>query len=106
MIEIDRERLERDLERLTDECTAFKRALRARWTLPMADTQRALVRARRRLTEIHVFRAHLRGKYHVLGPPRDGWSPGSAWDVAAYHVRVAGRVANEYALPASAAVAP
>ena len=67
----------------------------------MADVQRALVRARRRATELNILRAHLRGKRHLTRAPRDAVA-GAVWDAAAHHSQVAARVAAEYVLPDSA----
>jgi hypothetical protein len=100
MTMIDLKKLKRDLRHAALECSGLKRILRQRWTAPMADTQRALVRARRRSTELCILRAHLRGRCH-LSRPHAGDVPS---DLAAYQSRIAARVAADYALEASAIV--
>lgn len=93
---INTRRLRADIASLASECTDLKRALRQTWTLPMADKQRLLSRRRLRLTELHVLLASLRGRYHVVRPPRDLVD----WDPSAWHARIAARVGIEYAVAA------
>jgi hypothetical protein len=95
---IDLEKLKRDLAATALECTQLKRGLRRRWTAPMGDVQRALLRSRRRATELCVLRAHLRGRYHLTKSPRDGSSPAAVWNVAVHHAEIAARVAADYVL--------
>src|SRR5262245_47397772 len=90
---IDLTRLRRDIAELARATKETKRALRVRWTRPMADEQRALCRLRRRATELHVLLAHVRGRLHVAAPTSDA-TPGEA--LAAWHTRVAERVARDY----------
>jgi hypothetical protein len=97
---IDIPKLKRDLLDAARTCSELKRRLRRRWTEPMGDVQRALLRARRRATELNILRAHLRGRQHLTRPPRDG-TAASGWDAAAHHSQVAARVAAEYVLPDS-----
>ncbi len=82
------------------ESRALKQLLRTRWVRPMAETQRSLVRLQRRLTDLHVLRAHLRGRAHLTKPLRDGAFPGMTWDSHAWHAETAARVARELGLPA------
>lgn len=86
------------------ESHALKGALRQAWTRPMAEEQRALARLRRRITDLCVLRAHLRGRYHLQHAPREGAAADSAWDRDAWHADAATRVARELglALPATA----
>jgi hypothetical protein len=106
MLTIDLQRVRSDLKRLAGDCLALKRVLRVPWTEPMGDAQRALLRARRRVTELHILCAHERGKHHLLRPPRNwrGLSSDATWDAVAFHREIAERVARDYAAPASAAV--
>jgi len=62
---LDTRRLADDVVRLIVECTELKKLLRTTWTRPMADEQRALARARRRVTDLFILKAHLRGKIHA-----------------------------------------
>jgi hypothetical protein len=96
---IDLAKLKRDLRAAALECTELKRSLRRRWTAPMGDVQRALLRARRRATELNVLRAHLRGRYHLTKPPREGSSPGAVWNAVAHRAEIAARVAADYVVP-------
>lgn len=76
---------------------ALKRRLRTTWTEPMVDHQHALVALRRETTRLLVLRAWLRGRFHLLAPPRDGWSAHDTWDRERYHREVSEAVAREYA---------
>ena len=98
---IDLPKLKRDLAKAALECTELKRALRRRWTEPMADTQRALLRARRRTTELNILRAHLRGRHHLTRPPRGATASATTWNQAAYNSQIAARVALEYVMAES-----
>ena len=91
-------RLGTDLTALAREAILLKRALRTTWTRPMAEEQRALVRLRRRTTELCVLRAFLRGRRHLQRPLREGAYPGMTWDGEAWHAKVAERVAKDYAV--------
>ena len=95
---IDLRRLKCDLFATAVQCYELKQSLRRRWTRPMADEQRALVRAARRMTELCILRAHLRGRCHVTVAPLALRQAGSAWDQAEHHARIAQRVALDYAL--------
>lgn len=81
-----------------DESRALKRRLRQPWTEPMADAQRALVRCRRQTTRLLILRAWLRGRLHLVSPPRDGWSPTMTWDRERHHRLVAETVARDFIL--------
>jgi transposase len=75
----------------------------------MAEEQKALVRLRRRTTELCVLRAFTRGRRHLRQPLREGAYPGMKWDSEAWHAQVAERVAKDYAVeapPAELGVAP
>jgi hypothetical protein len=93
---IDNDRLKHEIEHLIEECTLLKGVLRTRWTKPMADEQRRHVHVRRKLTDRFVLLAHLRGKRHVIHAPRS-LPEGEEWDAVAWNVRVAERIAPDYA---------
>jgi hypothetical protein len=93
---IDTARLRRDIAGAAASCAEIKRALRVTWTRPMADEQRRLCRARRRVTELLVLLSRSRGRYHLAAAPREVASAGTAWDREAWHARVADRVALDY----------
>jgi hypothetical protein len=92
---IDRERLRADIDALARDCRALKDILRATWTRPMADEQRKLVRLRWRATELCVLAARMRGRHHVVTPPR---ALGDSWDQEAWHAAIVERVAKDYAI--------
>jgi hypothetical protein len=96
-MDIDVRRLCADLRALAIESRAMKTILRATWTRPMHDEQRKLARMRRRATELCVLRAFARGRRHVRAPLREGAYPGMKWDCDEWHMKVAERVAKEYA---------
>jgi hypothetical protein len=64
----------------------------------MADEQRALARLARRMTDLCILRARLRGRWHVTAVPRSHRQAGAAWDREGYNARIAERVALDYAL--------
>ena len=88
---IDRSKLRVDVNALARECRALKNILGTTWTRPMADEQRQLVRIRRRVTELCVLRAWSRGKMHAT-------KVANVEDVAAWHAKIAERVAKDYAV--------
>lgn len=69
---IDIPKIIANIKQIESEIRPLKRALRRRWTEPMAPTQRKLMRLKRRATELYVLRAHLRGKVHAVNRP-EGW---------------------------------
>jgi hypothetical protein len=79
-----------------EEIRPLKRRLRQRWTEPMADTQRALIRLKRRATELCVLRAHLRQRIHLHHRPH--WWSGE-WNPTEAAARIAERVGLAYARP-------
>lgn len=81
---------------------ALEDRLRRTWTEPMADVQRAHVRARRRATELYILRAWLRGRFHLRAPLREGAFPGMEWDAERYHRQVAERAAQDFLLDEAA----
>ena len=91
---IDSERLRADTNALARECRALKDVLGTTWTRPMADEQRKLVRLRWRVTELCVLRAWSRQRVHVTNAPRGSEQN---WDRAAWHAKIAERVAKDYA---------
>lgn len=103
---IDIEKLRRDIVSASAECTVLKRALRRTWTAPMADEQRALARLARRVTDLCILRARMRGRWHVEREPRHLRGSGAVWDREAYHARIAERVARDYVLAERAATEP
>jgi len=64
------------------------------WTRPMADEQRHLARLRWRVTELCVLRAWSRGRRHCARLPDATDEEGAAW-----HAKVAERVAKDYEVP-------
>src|SRR5262249_51864997 len=86
---IDVRRLRRDIASVSEEIRTVKRLLRQTWTRPMADEQRGAARLARRATEMCVLRARMRGRWHVT-------SSDPEWDRAAWHARIAERVALDY----------
>jgi hypothetical protein len=103
---IDVSRLRADIVSASAECRALKQALRRTWAAPMADEQRRLARVARRVTDLCILRARMRGRWHVTTPPRDLRGPGASWDRDAFHARIADRVALDYVLPAAPAAEP
>lgn len=95
---IDLQRLRRDIAEAAQQCHDIKRALRCRWTAPMADEQRRLVRLRRRATELHILLARARGRFHIATPPHEIRQANASWDRAAWNDRIAERVARDYTL--------
>jgi hypothetical protein len=79
-----------------EEIRPLKRRLRQRWTEPMADTQRALIRLKRRATELCVLRAFLRHRIHLHHRPH--WWSGD-WNASEAAARIAERVGLAYARP-------
>ena len=104
-MDIDKKRLRADLAALARDLTNTKKLLRVTWTREMSDEQRAVVRLRRRATDLHVLLAFSRGRFHLQKPLRDGAYPGMTWDRVAWHARVAERVAKDYAIAAPPAIA-
>ncbi|HSO39298.1 MAG TPA: hypothetical protein VLT33_42520 [Labilithrix sp.] len=98
---LDKAKLRADLGALARECRALKDLLGETWTRPMADEQRHLARLRWRVTELCVLRAWSRGKKHVRKAPRSV-TDGATWDGAAWHAKIAERVAKDYERPVEA----
>lgn len=97
---VDLPRIVADIKMTAEQIRPRERALRRRWEGPMADTQRALTRLKRRATDLCVLRAHLRGRIHLRSRPpafSGEWEPEAA--------RIAERVALVYALPSLEATA-
>ncbi len=92
---IDTIRLRADIASLARDAKATKTLLRTKWTRPLADEQKKLVRLRRRLTELHVLLAWSRGERHVTKPIHDTWYTGRGWDES-WHLVVAERAAKDY----------
>src|SRR5690606_1131788 len=95
-----------ELRARAEESRALKAALRTTWREPMGDVQRALVRCRRRTTELCILRAWLRGRRHLQRPLREGAYPGMSWDRERHHALVAARVAADFIRREGAAVQP
>lgn len=95
--QLDFDRLHRDVAVISAQCLELKRALRCRWTGPMADEQRRLARLRRRATELYVLIARARGRFHLSSAPEESRREGEAWDREAHNDRIAARVALDYA---------
>ena len=95
---IDTRKLRRDIVSTAMDCRALKDVLRRPWTAPMADEQRRLARLARRMTELCILRARMRGRWHVTTVPRDLRGSEAAWDREAHHAKIAERVARDYAI--------
>jgi len=93
---LDTRRIRRDVAAGAAEATALKQLLRTTWLRPMADEQRRLLALRRRITELLVLVAHVRGRCHVTSTPRALRQAGAAWDRDAWRARIADRVALDY----------
>lgn len=105
---IDLSAVKQDLLPLVIESRSLARELRAKWTRPMADAQRTRRRIARRITELLVLVAFVRGRIHVRARPTE-WPEGRAWDPDAHALAEATRVAQPYAervdaLPSAAGV--
>lgn len=93
---IDKSRLSSAIASLALDCIHLKQVLRTRWTRPMIEEQRRLIRARRAVTELHVLLALSREKLHVLHPPRDFMGDREKWNAAAYNQTLAMRMLPEF----------
>jgi hypothetical protein len=101
---IDKNRLKSAIASLTLDCIHLKQVLRTRWTRPMIDEQRRLIRVRRAITELHVLLALSRKRLHVIHPPRDFTGDREKWNAAEYNQTIATRLLPEYeTAPAAAA---
>ena len=85
-----------DIKFTAEEIRPLKRRLRQRWTEPMAETQRTLLRLKRKATELNVLRAFIRGRIHLHHRPH--WWSGE-WEPRSAAERIAERVGLAYALP-------
>jgi hypothetical protein len=92
--EIDLHLLRADIRALSEQIRALKRELGARWTRPMADSQRARQQLKRRATELCALRAFSRGKLHVRNAPHGARC---ACDPLVFHQRLAERIGPSYA---------
>ena len=68
-VSLSRSAVRADLAPLVVESRRLARLLRLPFTRPMGDEQRAKARLARRITELSVLLAHLRGKLHVTSRP-------------------------------------
>jgi hypothetical protein len=93
-LDINQHLLKGDIRAIAEQTRALKRELGARWTRPMADSQRALQRLRLRATELCALSAFSRGKLHVRKSPH---GPQCACDPLVYHQRIAERLGPSYA---------
>ena len=94
---VDVFRIIADIKSTAERIRPLKKALRRTWEEPMGDVQVALVRLKRRATELCILRAHLRGRIHVHKRPPSCYC-GKVWDPERHASRVAERVALAYAL--------
>ena len=92
--DVDHHLLRADIRAIAEQIRALKRELGVRWTRPMADSQRALQRAKLRATELCALSAFSRGKLHVRKAPH---GPQCTCDPLAYHRRIAERLGPSYA---------
>lgn len=93
-LNLDHHLLRADIRAISEEIRALKRELGARWARPMADSQRALQRAKLRATELCALAAFSRGKLHLRKAPH---GPGCACEPLVYHRRIAERLGPSYA---------
>lgn len=98
-MKLDKQAIRSDILRFGIESRRLKSCLRTRWERPMADEQRRLVVVRRKLTELFVLAASLRGRFHVLPPP-GGWADGESAEE--YRERIVAACAAEYQLQSPA----
>jgi hypothetical protein len=99
---IDQNRLKSAIASLTLDCIHLKQVLRTRWTRPMIDEQRRLIRVRRSVTELHVLLALSRKRLHVIHPPRDFTGDREKWNATEYNQTVASRILPEFTSPTAA----
>jgi len=102
---VDRAALRADLVSLVSESRLVARLLRQPFTRPMGAHQRTRARLARRITELLVLVAFLRGRRHVRARP-SSWPEGEPFDADAYARAVAERTAVAYADPSSAGPRP
>ena len=93
-LDINLHLLKADIRVIAEQIRALKRELGTSWTRPMADSQRALCRAKRRATELCALSAFSRGKLHLRKAPH---GPECACDALVYHQRIAERLGPSYA---------
>lgn len=90
----DHHLLRADIRALSEQIRTLKRELGTRWTRPMADSQRALWRLKRRATELCALSAFSRGKLHLRKAPHGAHC---TCDPRVYHQRLAERLGPSYA---------
>lgn len=66
---IDIAQLKTDRRRLDERILEVKKQLRSTWTRPMGDVQAELISLKRQVTELHILRAHARGRVHLADRP-------------------------------------
>lgn len=93
---IDVVRLVDDIKELAVETRSLKDILRQTWTRPMGGEQCRLLFLKRRVTELCILRAALRGRYHLRRPLRAGSYPNMKWDADTYRDKVVERIAPQY----------
>lgn len=92
--DINHHLLRADIRALSAEIRALKAELGTRWVRPMADSQRALWRLKRRATELCALSAFSRGKLHLRLAPH---GPHCSCDALVFHQRLAERLGPSYA---------
>ena len=95
-MKLDKLAIRSDVLRFGIESRRLKSCLRTRWERPMADEQRRLLVVQRKLTELFVLMAALRGRLHVTAPPRE-WA--GSWSAEAYRDRIVAGCAPAYERP-------
>lgn len=93
-LDLDQHLLRADIRALAEQIRALKRELGVRWTRPMAESQRALQRAKLRATELCALSAFSRGRLHLKTAPH---GRECACDPLVYHQRIAERLGPSYA---------
>lgn len=64
---IDIAQIKADRKALDERILEAKQQLRSTWTRPMGAVQIELLTLKRQVTELHVLRAHARGRVHLAG---------------------------------------
>ena len=79
-MKINTRKLKQDIRQIEAEIAEGKGPLRSAWTRPMGETQWALIRLRRRATDLYTLRAWNRGKLHRQNPPEAIRAVSASWD--------------------------
>lgn len=66
---IDIAQLKADRKTLDERILEAKKQLRSTWTRPMGSVQVQLLGLKAQVTELHILRAHVRGRVHLANDP-------------------------------------